>query len=207
MNRINKQHFFTVLIVVLLLVFSISSNAAASGTIFNIIYDFYKSFKHEGTMDHEHSFSAAEGEIKFFAEGQGLAGGSHDARARETNTHSTLNSSETYTGYTDRIARSDQYVKLTSSYGLSRGYRGFSGVMPNNNETGIINQDISSKSEPGKGHYYKHSSSVKNNDGLTVIRGSAGESITAIEVDGYTEYREVVIIESGGVRTGWWDRN
>ncbi len=207
MNRINKQHFVATIIIVLLLVFTFSSSAAASGTIFSILYDFYKSFKHVGTLDHEHSFSVAEGEIKFLTEGQGLAGGSHVARARDTNTYSTLNSSETYTGYTDRIARSDQYVKLTSSYGLSKGYKGFSGVMPNTNEIGTIIQDISSKSEAGKGHYYKHGSSVKNNDGLTVIESSAGESITKIEVDGYTEYREVVIIESGGVRTGWWDRD
>lgn len=205
MNRINKQHFIAMIIIILLLVFTFSSTAAASGTIFNIIYDFFKSFKHVGTLDHEHSFSSAEGEIKFFAEGQGLAGGSHNARARETNTHSTLNSSETYTGYTDRIARTDQHIKLTSSYGLSRGYRGFSGVMPNTNEIGTLSQDISSKSEPGKGHYYKNSSDVKNTGGLTVIRSTAGDSVTDIEVDGYTEYREVVIIESGGVRTGWWD--
>jgi hypothetical protein len=206
-NRINKQRFIATIIIVLLLVFTFSSSAAASGTIFSILYDFYKGFKHVGTLDHEHSFSSAEGEIKFFAEGQGLVGGSHNARARDTNTYSKLNSSETYTGYTDRIARSDQYIKLTSSYGLSRGYKGFSGVMPNTNEIGTISQDISSKSEAGKGHYYKHSNNVKNTDGLTVMRSTAGESVTDIEVDGYTEYREVVIIESGGVRTGWWDMN
>ncbi len=203
----NKRHFITVVIMVMVLIFALNASAAAASPIVDLLSSYFRSFRHVGTVDHEHSFSSAEGAVRFAAEGQGLVGGSHDAWARDGRVQSILNSMETYICYTDRIAASDQHMRMISRYGLSRDNSAITGMMLKPNEIGRIDQTVSAKSEPGVGHYFKSSNSVKTTDGTTVIQRSVGNSVTNIEVEGYTEYREVVVVESGGVKTGWWDLN
>jgi hypothetical protein len=203
--KFKKRQFIAMVVLMLFIFFAVTTTAVAADRFTEIIYRFYQGFKHVGTVEHDHGFSADEGSVGFTALGQGLVGGSHHAWARKSSLQRTLNSAESYTAYTDRAAQIGQYMRIISGFELSRGHSGLSAIMLNPDAIGRINQTVSSSTEFGEGTYMKHSNRVQNDDGVTIIENSIGGSTTEIEVEGYTEYREVVIIERGGKKTGWWD--
>ncbi len=108
----------------------LTSSSAAAATRFNeIINRFYNGFKHIGIVEHQHTFSADASSSGFTASGQGIVGGKHDAWARRSIDQNTFNSSESYTGYTNRAARIGQYMSMVSSYELSVGHTGVIGML------------------------------------------------------------------------------
>jgi len=206
-SRKSIQHLTTVLVIVVVFILMVKLSAALASPITDVKSSIQRAFRHIGSIEHEHSFSAVFGSVRFAAFGNGEVGGSQDAWARESLNRTILNSNEAYTGYTDRRATPDQYVQMGTRYGLARGYSSSISIIISPNQTGRIEQTVSSKSEPGVGHYFKQNNRVEATNSTTIIEGSIGDSVTNIEVEGYTEYREVVIVQSGNVKTGLWDQN
>lgn len=197
--------FFSMLIIMISVLTIFASSAIAASTFNEIIRRFYKGFKHIGTIEHEHFFSSDDGSAGFTAMGLGLAGGGHDAWSTRSENRRTFNSDETYMGYTARGALPELYMGIVSTYELTRGYSSTIGLLLKPNELGRIKQTVSSATEPGKGSYTKQSSKAENTGGTTKIQSSGGGASTNIEVEGYSKHWEVVIVETGGTKTGWWD--
>lgn len=199
----------TMLIIAVIIIFIVNINVASANQLSDLLSSIYRGFRHVGLVRHEHSFSATEGAIRFVAIGQGVVGGSHDAWSRDSDSadRSMLNSFEYYRGVTERTAVPDQFMVIGNRYTIAIDHSALNAILIKPNGMGLIQQTISSKSEPGVGQYFKQNKRIETTDGTTVIRSSFQGSDTNLEVEGYSEYSEVVIVESGGVKTGWWDLN
>jgi hypothetical protein len=169
-----------------------------------IITRFYKTFEEDGDVEHDHEFED-EGSITIFlAEGRGLAGGRQYAVIKVSLFRRVFNSVSRYAASTARDANTDQHMKIGSSYSVGDGYKASVGSMPKPNETGIINQAVSTRRDEG-GSYYKASTNVKTSEGFTVFDTSTTNSSTNISVEGYSEITESITIDRGGQKTGSWD--
>ncbi len=209
MNKPMKYKVLVIMLLVALVIFGLASSVSAASRFDEIITRFNNVFDYAGVIEHEHKFSFTSGMAALFSEGRGELGGTHQAWSTASKTtspvrRSTAHSTATYFTRTAANALPGQYMTMISGSRASNDHDAQSGVRPNPGATGYIRETVSSSSEAGKGTYLEHSSNVGTSSGTTRMENTTDVSSSKVNVEGYAEVYESVVIDNGGPKTGWW---
>ncbi len=209
MENTMKHKIIAILLLGSLVFFGLVSSASAASRFDEVIKRFSNVFDYSGVIEHEHKFSFGDGWAALFAEGSGELGGTHQAWSTASKVtspvkRSTAHSTATYFTRTAANALPSQYMTMISGSGASNDHNAQSGVRPNPGATGYIRETVSSSSEAGKGTYLEHSSNVGTSSGTTRMENATDVSSSKVNVEGFAEVYESVVIDSGGPKTGWW---
>ncbi len=204
----NKKSTIIALFLMILFLILIQGTAAFAASRFEeVITRFDNIFFHSGTISHEHKFSLANGWAALFAAGEGQIGGSHDAWSIESKdvspVYRSAHSSAQYFTETAQSAQPGQYLQAISGTLIGDDHASQGGVMPNPGETGYIRETVSASSD-NNGTYFQHSSNFGTSNGTTRMETSTDGSTMSIDVEGYSEVYEMITIDDGGQKTGWW---
>jgi hypothetical protein len=208
MENTMKYKIIAVLLLGSLVVFGLASSVSAVSRFDEVITRFSNVFDYSGVIEHEHKFSFTGGMAALFAEGRGELGGTHQAWSTAPKTtspvkRSTAHSTATYFTRTAANALPSQYMTMISGSRASNDHDAQSGVRPNPGATGHIRETVSSSSE-GKDTYLEHSSNVGTSSGTTRMQTATDVSSSTVNVEGFAEVYESVVIDNGGPKTGWW---
>lgn len=207
MFKNKKSTIIALFLVILFLILMQGTAVFAASRFEEVITRFNNIFFHSGTISHEHKFSLANGWAALFAAGEGQIGGSHEGWNIESKGvlpgYRSAHSSGQYYITTAQNARSGQYLRAISGTQIGDDHSSRSGVMPNPGETGYIRETVSASSD-SNGTYFQHSSNFGTSDGTTRMETSTDGSTMAIDVEGYSEVFEMITIDNGGPKTGWW---
>lgn len=178
--------------------------AARIGGRFEDIIKFMELFSYEGVVEHEHEHTFWGGGSSFYGRGIGTLSGLQTALEKESIMGRTYSSAKSYFVHTyPGLARAES-MGAVSSFSVHNRHSGTLGVRPNPGEDASIKSNVD-YSRDQDGEYFRYGSTVNNSDGTTRISTDTGNSETTAEVEGSASYREVVIVDKGGTKTGWWD--
>lgn len=212
MENTMKYKIIAVLLLGSLVFFGLVSSASAASRFDEVVTRFNNIFDHAGDIEHEHKFSFGGGMAALFAEGKGELGGTHQAWSTAWSTaskttspvrRSTAHSTATYFTRTAANALPSQYMTMISGSRASNDHDAQSGVRPNPGASGFIRETVSSSSEAGN-TYLEHSSNVGTSSGITRMETATDVSSSKVNVEGFSEVYESVVIDNGGPKTGWW---
>lgn len=168
------------------------------------VIKFMELFSYEGIVEHEHEYSFWGGGSNFYGRGTGTLSGMQTALEKESILGRTFSSAKSYFVYTyPGLARAES-MGAVSSFSIRNRHSGTLGVRPDAGENATIKSNID-YSRGQDGEYFRAGNSVSNTDGTTRINTEAGGSTTTAEVEGTVLYHEVVQVDKGGPKTGWWD--
>lgn len=178
--------------------------ATRIGGRFEDIIKFMELFSYEGVVEHEHEYTFWAGGSSFYGRGTGTLSGLQTALEKESILGRTFSSAKSYFVHTyPGLARAES-MGAVSSFSIRNRHSGTLGVRPNAGEDATIKSNVDYSRDQG-GEYFKSGSSASNTDGTTRINTDVGGSTTTAEVEGTVIYHEVVKVEKGGTKTGWWD--
>lgn len=178
--------------------------ATRIGGRFLEVIKFMELFSYEGIVEHEHEYSFWGGGSSFYGRGTGTLSGLQTALEKESILGRTFSSAKSYFVYTyPGLARAES-MGAVSSFSIRNRHSGTLGVRPNPGEDATIKSNID-YSRGQDGEYFRAGNSVSNTDGTTRINTEAGGSTTTAEIEGTVLYHEVVQVDKGGTKTGWWD--
>lgn len=211
MDKPMKYKVLVILLLVAFVIFGLGSSVSAASRFDEVVTRFSNIFVYAGDIEHEHKFTFNNGMAALFAEGRGELGGTHQAWSTASKVtspvrRSTAHSTATYFTTTAANALPGQYMTMISGSRASNDHDAQSGVRPNPGATGYIRETVSSSSEAGKGTYLEHSSNVGTSSGTTRMETSTEVSSSVVNVEGFSEVYETVVIDKGGPKTGWWSQ-
>lgn len=178
--------------------------ATRIGGRFKEIIKFLELFSYEGVVEHEHEYTFWGGGSSFYGRGIGTLSGMQTALEKESVLGRTYSSAKSYFVHTyPGLARAES-MGAVSSFSIHNRHSGTLGVRTNAGEDATIKSNID-YSRDQDGEYFRAGNSVSNTDGTTRINTEAGGSTTTAEVEGTVIYHEVVQVDKGGTKTGWWD--
>jgi hypothetical protein len=209
MDKPMKYKVLVILFLVALVIVGLGSSVTAASRFDEVVTRFSNVFAYSGDIEHQHKFSFTGGMAALFAEGRGELGGTHQAWSTASKVtspvrRSTAHSTATYFTTTAANALPGRYMTMISGSRASNDHDAQSGVRPNPGATGYIRETVSSSSEAGKGTYLEHSSNVGTSSGTTRMQTATDVSSSTVNVEGFAEVYESVIIDNGGPKTGWW---